>query len=223
MTAAPLAPADLQRYTTLAFATPVIAYPWPDRDAMNAELRTVILAAEARDGGVKRSNVGGWHSSLDFFAWDSPGIRDLRQRAEALSMTLIRALTFRPDGPRMVGLRFEAWANVTRSGGYNAVHDHANSVWSGVYYVAAGEPDPAIENNGRLELIDPRSGAGMIHIGPTLMQGRYLIDPSPGLMVMFPSWIKHTVHPFRGAGERISIAFNVGVREEPGGAKPARP
>jgi len=222
MSVAPLTTADLQRHTTLAFATPVIAYPWPDRGAMNAELRNVVLAAEARDGGVKRSNVGGWHSSLDFFAWDVPCIRDLRQRAEALSIALIRAMTIKPEGATKLALKFEAWANVTRSGGYNAVHDHANSVWSGVYYVASGEPDPTVENSGRLELIDPRSGVGMINIGPTLLQGRYLIDPLPGLMVMIPSWIKHTVHPFRGAGERISIAFNVGVREEPGGAGPRR-
>jgi uncharacterized protein (TIGR02466 family) len=219
---APLAPADLQRHTALAFATPVIAYPWPDRDAMNADLKKVILAAESRDGGVKRSNVGGWHSSLDFFAWDVPSIRDLRQRAEALSIALIRAMTIMPEGAQTIGLKFEAWANVSRSGGYNAVHDHPNCVWSGVYYVASGGPDPAVENNGKLELIDPRGGVGMIHIGPTLMQGRYLVDPLPGLMVMFPSWIKHWVHPFHGTGERISIAFNVGVREEPAGTKPAR-
>lgn len=182
---------------------------------MNAELRSVILAAEARDEGMTRSNVGGWHSTLDFFAWDAQCIRALRERAEALSIALIRALTIRPEGVTMIGLRFEAWANVTRSGGYNAVHDHPNSVWSGTYYVAADEPDPGRLNNGKLELIDPRAGAGMIHIGPTLLQGRYLIEPLPGLMVVFPSWLKHTVHPFHGKGERISIAFNVGLRDEP--------
>jgi hypothetical protein len=28
-------------------------------------------------------------------------------------------------------------------------------------------------------------------------------------MLLFPSWLQHTVHPFAGDGERISIAFNV--------------
>jgi len=32
--------------------------------------------------------------------------------------------------------------------------------------------------------------------------------------VVFPSWVKHMVHPFVGSGVRISIACNVNVVEE---------
>jgi hypothetical protein len=39
-----------------------------------------------------------------------------------------------------------------------------------------------------------------------------LVDPLPGLMVMFPGWLKHMVHPFFGSGERISISFNLYVQ-----------
>jgi hypothetical protein len=28
-------------------------------------------------------------------------------------------------------------------------------------------------------------------------------------MLIFPSWLYHHVTPFRGAGERISISFNI--------------
>ena len=42
---------------------------------------------------------------------------------------------------------------------------------------------------------------------------RCLIEPIPGAMVVFPSWLNHQVHPFRGAGARISIAFNVQISE----------
>lgn len=31
--------------------------------------------------------------------------------------------------------------------------------------------------------------------------GRYLVEPMRGLMVMFPSWLKHMVHPFHDPGE----------------------
>jgi len=41
-----------------------------------------------------------------------------------------------------------------------------------------------------------------------------VIDPVPGLMVFFPSWLKHIVHPYRGTGERISISYNVTIREK---------
>ncbi len=52
----------------------------------------------------------------------------------------------------------------------------------------------------------------MLNLEQGLFSGRYLVDPLPGLMVMFPSWLKHMVHPFSGNGERISISFNVYVQ-----------
>jgi uncharacterized protein (TIGR02466 family) len=65
---------------------------------------------------------------------------------------------------------------------------------------------------GRLELIDPRAGAHMLQLERNAFEGRYLVEPMPGLMVMFPSWLKHMVHPFHGSGERISISFNITVQ-----------
>ena len=44
---------------------------------------------------------------------------------------------------------------------------------------------------------------------------RLTIDPEPGLMLMFPSWLRHAVHPFMGKGERITVAFNLAVGEPP--------
>jgi hypothetical protein len=38
---------------------------------------------------------------------------------------------------------------------------------------------------------------------------RHLIRPEAGLMVLFPASVMHFVHPFRGAGERISIACDL--------------
>ena len=36
-----------------------------------------------------------------------------------------------------------------------------------------------------------------------------LIEPVEGLMLLFPSYMFHRTLPFSGAGERISIAFDV--------------
>jgi hypothetical protein len=54
-----------------------------------------------------------------------------------------------------------------------------------------------------------------------VLDGRYLIDPAPGLMIVFPSWLKHMVHPYYGTGERISVAFNVEVEEKSAESTPA--
>jgi hypothetical protein len=31
------------------------------------------------------------------------------------------------------------------------------------------------------------------------------------MLVLFPAWLEHWVHPFVGGGERISIAVNIDV------------
>ena len=101
-----------------------------------------------------------------------------------------------------------SWVNVSRRGNYNNVHDHPGAMRSGVYYVSVGKPDNDDPFNGRLQLFDPRNGVGM----EGMRAERQLINPQPGLLVMFPSWLRHMVHPFFGDEERISIAFNVIVK-----------
>jgi uncharacterized protein (TIGR02466 family) len=192
-----------------AFITPIVAYPWPDSEGFNAALRALILAREKETEGLRRSNVNAWHSANDLFAWEAPCIAELRRRAEAFAIALMREVAVVQNAPRTFGFRFEGWANVLRQGGYNTVHDHPNSVWSVVYYVDGGETTPDKPMSGKLEFVDPRTGANMIHLEHTLMHGRTAIDALPGLMIGFPSWLKHFVHPYFGTKERISIAFNI--------------
>ena len=35
------------------------------------------------------------------------------------------------------------------------------------------------------------------------------IAPRPGLMVLFPAWLSHSVEPWDGTGSRISVAMNI--------------
>lgn len=49
----------------------------------------------------------------------------------------------------------------------------------------------------------------MVGFPDSLFEVRYTIPTRAGLMVLFPSWLSHHVHPFVGKGERISIAFNI--------------
>ena len=38
-----------------------------------------------------------------------------------------------------------------------------------------------------------------------------VIFPKSGQLVLFPSWLRHAVRPYRGDRERISVAFNFGL------------
>lgn len=200
-----------QGHTIMAFGTPVATYQWPDAEELNQGLREVILAVEAKDGGLKRSNVGAWHSKLDFLAWKNPSVEIFRDRLRKFVLDLTRVTLTGESPPERLNFRAEGWANVLRDGGYNAMHDHPMAHWSGAYYVSGGDPDPEVPLNGRLELFDPRGPITMFRLENAIYEARFLIDPVPGLMVFFPSWLKHMVHPYRGPGERISISYNITV------------
>ncbi|MEE4379596.1 MAG: TIGR02466 family protein [Candidatus Competibacteraceae bacterium] len=192
------------------FATPITNYRFPDADALNKTLQQLILQREQSHSGVSRSNVGGWHSSTDLFEWDSDCVRELRDRLQTYVQALCRAVARNPEEPADSTFRLEGWANILRHGQYNSLHSHPNAFWSGVYYVN-GNPQPEANHSfsGKLELIDPRPGASLNYSDFTNLYGRFLVNPVPGQMVIFPGWLQHQVHPYFGPGERITIAFNV--------------
>ena len=199
------------QHVAQAFGTPVSTYLWPDSEQMNAELHKGLLALEASDEGIHHSNIGGWHSKTDLLSHtEIDGIPTLSERIVSMVGDMAR-FHAREDVTKEFKMRVDCWANISRSGNYANIHDHGGAVWSGVYYVSSGQPrtdDPA---NGKLELIDPRTGIAMVGAEYGTRSGRFLVDPMPGLMIVFPSWLKHMVHPFVGTGERISIAFNVNI------------
>jgi uncharacterized protein (TIGR02466 family) len=204
---------SLDGHVAQAFSTPIVTYPWPESAALNRDLAALVLSAEGQGVGLVRSNVGGWHSDLFFLARPEPAIEVLRQRIVAMIMALTRTFSPPTKVPRDFSYSFEGWANIIRHGQYAGVHNHPKAVWSGIYYVQPGEADPPSDQNGRLELLDPRPGANMMSSGDSHLRARWLVAPHPGLMVLFPSWLQHMVHPFEGRGARISIAFNVVTTE----------
>jgi uncharacterized protein (TIGR02466 family) len=201
------APLDLRAATQLAFATPVVGHLWPASDALNAALRQTILQAEReRPGMGQRSNIGGWHSGLDFADWPEPAAREIKRRIDRMARALLDGSA--PD-PAQRNIRIDAWANVLRQGDYHSPHNHPNAVWSGVYYVDAGAPSAERPHAGDLELLDPRVGANMAPFAGEAFERRVRIKAVSGLMVCFPAWLRHLTHPYSGPGARISVAFNM--------------
>jgi uncharacterized protein (TIGR02466 family) len=190
------------------FPTPVVAQPWPGSEDINAALRELILSGEAQANPDLPNVVGGWATTKDFLTWNAECIAELREHIRIVVSEVVKGTSQITEVPNQY-LGFEAWANVLRSGGYHRPHTHDNSFWSGVYYVASGQPTGDQPQNGQLELFDPRSAAGAIRLPGSTYQHTCPIDPQPGLIVMFPGWIRHMVHPFQGEGERISVAFNL--------------
>jgi uncharacterized protein (TIGR02466 family) len=192
------------------FCTPVFTQVWPDADELNAYLRSVILAREQAAAAIEDeySNVGGWHSPIDLQeSWDAQ-LRLVLQRCRVFAEEATARLMGAAEDTRRYRYSISAWANVSREGNYNVPHVHA-SAWSAVYYISVPEGCRAGGSAGALELIDPRPATAAIDLPGPFFATRRAIAPQPGLAVLFPGSVMHFVHPFRGPGERISIACDL--------------
>jgi len=207
---------DIRKSLSMVFATHLVVHDWPNSDSLNADLQALVLGKEADDikNGITRSNAGGWQSAGNLITWKEPCIETLRQRIEKVVSKLLQEIVRDEGRNRSFKLLIDSWANINRRGDYNVVHTHPNCMFSGVYYVTPGKPDPDIPYGGLLELLDPREAHNYIQVTKTVLDQRYFYDNEPGRMLLWPSWVKHMVHPFVGDGERISIAFNVNVVED---------
>jgi len=207
---------DMRQSLSMIFATPLVVHDWPNSEQFNSEFSSLVLEQEnaTRKSGVRRSNAGGWQSAGNLMTWKEPCIEIFRLRIEKMVTNLLQQLVRDQGANRSFKLLIDAWANVNRNGDYNVAHTHPNCMWSGCYYVTPGKPDPDVPYSGLLELFDPREAANYIQVPNTVLDAKHFIENVPGRMLLWPSWVKHMVHPYTGDGERISIAFNVNVVEE---------
>lgn len=198
-----------------AFPTPLLVKRYGDDDGLNGRLLEHIAGREANEATVGLSNVGGWHSPADLIEAHEPAIIELRDRISACIRKMVTST--RHKGPAEdQSIRIAAWANVARAGSYNAIHNHTPALFSGVYYVTTGDPAPEGSRDGLIEFVDPRPGP---HGGPLpthAFNAPLIIDPEPGMMLMFPGWLLHYVHPYRGTAPRVSVAFNLSLVPRPG-------
>lgn len=198
------------------FATPVGAVEVPGADALNATLERAILARRAEMPSLQASNAGGWHSDRDIERWGGAAIETVLEIAKGVGTRM----TADRQGARVTpNWTVQAWANVNGPGDGNICHYHPGAFWSGTYYVADGgcAADPAL--GGEFEMLDPR-GPGPAMYAPqykfagedgTSVGSAEVIRPKPGLLIVFPSWLFHQVRTYRGTGQRISVAFNLGL------------
>lgn len=207
------------------FATPILKASPPNADELNRALLEAINTQRGKHPGIDRSNLGGWHSDTDMAAWGGDASRELANFA--VNTVSPHMIDVAGGGKRQFGWRIEMWANVNGPGHANQMHCHPSSYWSGVYY-----PDPGgaeIEGHGgELMLEDPRYPMAYMMVPDLLlrdadrepMYSQVAIRPVAGRLVMFPSWLRHSVRPHGGDRERVSIALNltlVDAQADPGG------
>jgi uncharacterized protein (TIGR02466 family) len=188
----------------------------PDAGSMNEELRALILGEESVHPSIGRSNVGGWHSRPDFLSRPEPAVAALTNWLTWAVKQMIDATA--GHGAFKGTLSLSAWATVCRDGAYHAPHSHPDSAWSGVYYVNAGTGNPDHPLSGVLEFLDPRGGVEAVTAPGDPYGEPVRVRPEAGLIVTFPSWLFHWVHPYTGQTPRIAVSFNATL-ERPDSAR----
>jgi len=127
--------------------------------------------------------------------------------------------------PKMVDID-ELWSVHSYEGDYNPIHDHGTKTIMGISVTCwtkvpkqigqKGEPI----SNGKYTLYGD-SGACDGFLAFTYGRNETMnverlrppqsakIQPKVGRLLMFPSWMQHTVYPFFGEGERRTVAANL--------------
>ena len=191
---------------TQAFPTLIGRLRIPDADAMNRDLHALITAEEAEYSSLGRSNIGGWHSRPDFLNRPDASVSAL---IAWFTWALRRMIEASAGSKAFQGtLSVSAWATLCRAGAYHAPHSHPDSAWSGVYYVDPGTASADHPLNGVLEFLDPRAGVEAVTAPGDPYGEPFRVRPQAGLLVIFPSWLYHWVHPYTGQTPRIAISFN---------------
>lgn len=109
----------------------------------------------------------------------------------------------------------QGWANINRLGDYHDPHNHPHSYLSGTYYVRVSQAQEKIGSrkdvrSGCISFYDPRSAANMtaIRSDPNI-EAEFTVKPRTGLILLWPAFLQHFVHPNLTEDPRISISFNV--------------
>lgn len=104
----------------------------------------------------------------------------------------------------------QCWANRATAGEAHHLHRHPNSMLSGILYLHASSSGGTVfvKETPELSIVQPRRS----HI--TVFNSRTVyIHPSPGTLVLFPSYLTHEVTPHESTDEnRYTLAFNAYVR-----------
>ena len=188
------------------FPTPIWHFILDDYQQLNQRLIAEIKAEQQRDlTGEKWSNVLGWHS-----------VSNLHQRASfaefnrMIGANMLEVATCLNWDLEKFSLELKScWAIVNGKLASNSVHNHPNSILSGVYYLQAPE------NSGVISFSDPRVAAQML-VPPLTEYSPWTLpkisyQPQAGMMLLFPSWLLHGVEMNMSGEPRISLSFNVGM------------
>ncbi|MEE8625942.1 MAG: 2OG-Fe(II) oxygenase family protein [Acidiferrobacterales bacterium] len=144
---------------------------------------------------------GSWQSGQDLHNREL--LVDLISCIDNTAQTILQFLKVGYDTIEITG----CWANIAASGASHAMDSHPNNFLSGIYYV---HMHPGADS---VNFHDPRPQTGIIRPPVTKLTSQntdqVVVTVSDGMLLMFPSYLAHSVAPNESDKLRISISFNM--------------
>lgn len=134
----------------------------------------------------------------------------------ALTEKLIRRYLVLMDEPGSAKITIDVfWVVSQRAGTPSPVHFHTGDI-SGVLYLRTPELVAGQEEDRKTYISGRQAGQINFLIGGKQRFSKSLVSfrPRVGDFYIFPGWLLHGAEPFRGRGERRSLAFNAFVEAE---------
>lgn len=181
----------------------------PGHEYANIELERLVLELESGNEQLTTD-----YRADNVLAMDNPAVEWLRKCVDKTARDYCRRAGMDYD----IRWSLQGWANVNRLGDYHDPHNHPYAYLSGTYYVRVPESRAALRNRsdvrpGCVTFYDPRGAVNMTAIkNDPQIDPELTISPAPGTILMWPAFLMHFVHPNLSQEPRISISFNVVVR-----------
>ncbi len=191
----------------LIFPTPIWTMQLDNYENVNELMFNYIKSQQKSDEiGINKSNVKGWHSK-DFDLND----KDPQTFIAFILPAIEQVMTdMNWDKIKQTAKINNMWAIINTGGSANLRHQHGNSTISGAYYVRA----PI--NSGDIVFYDPRPAPVYSHpnvTNPNILNAQVNgVSPKEGALVLFPSYLDHSVNENKSAEERIVISFNIRIQ-----------
>ena len=191
----------------LLFPTPVWTLQLDNYKIVNEQMYDYIKSEQSKDqAGINKSNIKGWHSK-DFNLNEDEPQKFISFILPAIEQVMI---DMNWEKQKQTAKINNMWAIINTGGAANLRHQHGNSTISGAYYVRAPK------NSGDIVFYDPRPAPVYSHpnvTNPNLLNAQVNgVSPKEGALVLFPSFLDHSVNENLSHDERIVISFNIKIQ-----------
>lgn len=204
------------------WATRFYAFRWPDHDAKSNDIVAHLYALRDRqskniESGIAtsaKSNYGIYESDFDLLDDAHEGIQSLRAFITASLRQAVSHVNGSQVPADQIGIEYcDSWYHITNDGGFHDAHVHGGCSWCGIYYLQVGESGTrvgAAAPNGGNRFYSPHWAGGAYNdYGNSYLSNVYIDPPiQDGMLLLFPSYLKHSGLPYRGEQDRIVISFN---------------